>query len=304
MARYLATRLAYSVFVVIGVTTVVFFLIRLSGDPAILFLPPEASPDQIAALRREYDLDQPLPIQYIRYVQRAVQGDFGRSFGFGQPAMQLVLGRVGATLILALTGLGFAIVLGVPLAIIAALKRGTWIDTALVSAAVTLQNIPTFWLGLMLIGIFAVSLHVLPSSGSGELRFIILPAITLGSYSLAVVVRLLRSSLLEVFAESYLRTARAKGLNERVVIVRHALKNAALPVVTVIGIQFGALFGGAVVTEYVFAYPGMGRLALQAVSNRDFAVVQAFVFLVAGMITFTNLLVDMSYRLFDPRVRT
>ena len=291
-------------FVVIGVTTIVFFLIRLSGDPAILFLPPEAGPDQIAALRREYDLDQPLPVQYIRYIQRAAQGDFGRSFGFGQPAMQLVLGRVGATLTLAFLGLGFAIVIGVPLAIVAALRRGSWVDTVLVSAAVTLQNIPTFWLGLMLIGLFAVSLKVLPSSGSGEPRYLILPAITLGSYSLAVVVRLLRSSLLEVFGESYLRTARAKGLGERVVIVRHALKNAALPVVTVIGIQFGALFGGAVVTEYVFAYPGMGRLALQAVSNRDFAVVQAFVFVVAGMITLTNLLVDLSYRFFDPRVRT
>jgi peptide/nickel transport system permease protein len=291
------------VFVVLGVTTVVFFLIRLSGDPAILFLPPEASPEQIASLRHEYDLDQPLPLQYARYLQRVAQGDFGRSFGFGQPAMPLVLSRMGATLTLAVSGLGFAVVLGVPLAIIAALRRGTWVDTALVSAAVTLQNIPTFWLGLMLIGVFAVSLRVLPSSGYGEWRFLVLPAVTLGAYSLAVVVRLLRSSLLEVFAENYLRTARAKGLTERVIVMRHALKNAALPVVTVIGIQFGALFGGAVITEYVFAYPGMGRLALQAVSNRDFAVVQAFVFVVAVMITATNLLVDMSYRLFDPRVR-
>ena len=290
-------------FVVIGVTTVVFFLIRLSGDPAILFLPPEANAEQIASLRREYELDQPLPAQYARYLQRVAQGDFGRSFGFGQPAMPLVLSRMGATLTLAVCGLGFAILLGVPLAIIAALRRGTWLDTALVSAAVTLQNIPTFWLGLMLIGVFAVSLRLLPSSGYGEPKFLVLPAVTLGAYSLAVVVRLLRSSLLEVFAENYLRTARAKGLTERVIVMRHALKNAALPVVTVIGIQFGALFGGAVVTEYVFAYPGMGRLALQAVSNRDFAVVQAFVFVVAAMITATNLLVDMSYRFFDPRVR-
>jgi peptide/nickel transport system permease protein len=291
------------VFVVIGVTTVVFFLIRLSGDPAILFLPPEASSEQIASLRREYELDQPLPVQYARYLQRVAQGDFGRSFGFGQPAMPLVLSRMGATLTLAVSGLGFAVLLGVPLAIVAALRRGTWLDTALVSAAVTLQNIPTFWLGLMLIGVFAVSLRLLPSSGYGEFKFLVLPAVTLGAYSLAVVVRLLRSSLLEVFAENYLRTARAKGLTERVIVLRHALKNAALPVVTVIGIQFGALFGGAVVTEYVFAYPGMGRLALQAVSNRDFAVVQAFVFVVAAMITATNLLVDMSYRFFDPRVR-
>lgn len=290
-------------FVVIGVTTVVFFLIRLSGDPAILFLPPEASPEQIASLRHEYDLDQPLPVQYVRYLQRVAQGDFGRSFGFAQPAMPLVLSRMAATLTLAVSGLAFAVLLGVPLAIVAAMRRGTWLDTALVSAAVTLQNIPTFWLGLMLIGVFAVSLHLLPSSGYGEWKFLVLPAVTLGAYSLAVVVRLLRSSLLEVFAESYLRTARAKGLTERVIVMRHALKNAALPVVTVIGIQFGALFGGAVVTEYVFAYPGMGRLALQAVSNRDFAVVQAFVFVVAAMITATNLLVDVSYRLFDPRVR-
>lgn len=304
MARYLAIRLLYSAFVVVGVTTVVFFLIRLSGDPAILFLPPEATPEQIASLRHEYALDQPLPIQYARYVERAVQGDFGRSFGFGQSAMTLVLGRVGATLTLAVAGLGFALVLGIPLAIASAVNRGRWIDTALVSVSVTLQNIPTFWLGLMLIGVFAVSLKMLPSSGSGELRNLLLPAVTLGSYSLAVIVRLLRSSLLEVFAENYLRTARAKGLGERVVILRHALKNAALPVVTVIGIQFGALFGGAVVTEYVFAYPGMGRLALQAVSNRDFAVVQAFVLLVATMITLTNLLVDVSYRFFDPRVRS
>lgn len=303
MARYLATRLLYGAFVVIGVTTVVFFLIRLSGDPAILFLPPEATPDQIAALRHEYALDEPLPVQYLRYIERAAQGDFGRSFGFGQPAMTLVLGRVGATLTLAVAGLGLALAFGIPLGIASALNRGRWLDTALVSVSVTLQNIPTFWLGLMLIGVFAVSLRVLPSSGSGELRNLILPAVTLGSYSLAVIVRLLRSSLLEVFAENYLRTARAKGLGERIVIARHALKNAALPVVTVIGIQFGALFGGAVVTEYVFAYPGMGRLALQAVSNRDFAVVQAFVLLVATMITLTNLLVDVSYRFFDPRVR-
>lgn len=288
---------------VLSVTTLVFFLIRLSGDPAILFLPLEAGPEQIAALRREYGLDLPLPVQYVTYMQHVLQGDFGRSFGFGQAAMPLVLSRLGATLTLAVSGLAFAIILGAPLAIVAALRRGSWLDTALVSTAVTLQNVPTFWLGLMLIGVFAVTLRWLPSSGYGEPRFLILPAVTLGAYSLAVIVRLLRSSLLEVFAESYLRTARAKGLGERVVVLRHALKNAALPVVTVIGIQFGALLGGAVVTEWVFAYPGMGRLALQAVSNRDFAVVQAFVFLVAAMITTTNLLVDLSYRLFDPRVR-
>lgn len=284
-------------------TTVVFFLLRLSGDPAILFLPPEASPGQIAALRHEYDLDKPLPVQYLRYMEHVAHGDFGRSFGFDQPAMPLVLGRLGATLTLALAGLAFALLLGVPLAIISALRRGSWIDTTLVSAAVALQNIPTFWLGLMLISVFAVSLRLLPSSGSGGARFLVLPSVTLGAYSLAVIVRLLRSSLLDVFAEGYLRTARAKGLRERTVILRHALKNAALPVITVIGIQFGTLLGGAVVTEWVFAYPGMGRLVLQAVSNRDFAVVQAFVFLVAAMITATNLLVDVSYRFFDPRVR-
>lgn len=297
-------RLVHGVFVVIGVTTLVFFLIRLSGDPAILYLPPEATQEQLASIRREYELDKPLPVQYVRYLQRLMLGDFGKSFGFGQPAMPLVLGRLGATLGLATSGLAFAILLGVPLGIIAATRRGTRLDTALVTIAVTIQNMPTFWLGLMLIGIFAVSLKLVPSSGSGDWRSLILPAVTLGSYSLAVVVRMLRSSLLEVLAEGYLMTARAKGLGEQVVVFRHALRNAALPVVTVLGVQFGALLGGAVVTEYVFAYPGMGRLALQAVSNRDFAVVQAFVFVVAAGITIVNLLVDITYALLDPRIRT
>lgn len=284
-------------------SVIAFLLTHLSGDPAALLLPPSATLADIAVFREQSGLDRPLLVQYLDFLGHAARGDFGRSIRHGEPALQLVLERLPATVELSAAALLLALVVAVPLGVVAAVRRGSAFDQLGLLLSLVGQAFPVFWLGIVLILVFAEDLRWLPASGRGDLAHLVLPAVALAAYTVAMVARLLRSSLIDVLSADYIRTARGKGLAERAVLVGHALKNAALPVVTVIGLQVGTLLGGAVVTEEVFAYPGMGRLALQAIANRDFTVVQAFVVVMAILITAVNLLVDLLYAWLDPRVK-
>lgn len=303
MLRFIITRLLYAAAVLFGVSVAVFFLIRLGGDPSALFMPPEASLEDIARFRHQMGFDQPLLVQYADFVQKAAHGDLGQSLRYQQPAMRLVLERVPATLQLSGLALLLSLLVSVPLALLAARYRGSFIDRASLVVSLIGQSFPTFWLALMLILVFSQKLGLLPPSGRGSFRQLILPSIALAAYSTAIITRLLRSAMIEALQSDYIRTARGKGLSERVVVFRHALRNAAIPTLTVIGLQVGALLGGAVITEQVFAYPGMGRLAIQAISTRDFTVVQAFVIFMATLVVSINLLIDVGYAILDPRLR-
>ncbi len=247
-------------------------------------------------------LNEPLHMQYLAFLKSAITGDFGRSFQYHLPALGLVLERLPATLELSFAALSVAIAVGIPTGILAATRRGSLSDAIASSLALFGQTIPGFWLGIMLIWIFAVSLHLLPSGGIGDFRHLILPAIALGSYSTASIMRLTRASMLEALGRDYMRTARAKGLREKAVVLGHALPNAAIPIVTIVGLQLGTLLGGAVVTEWVFAWPGVGRLAVQAVFARDYPIVQASVLIVAMGFIFINTALDLLYRRLDPRI--
>lgn len=303
MLGYVASRLLYALAVVFGVSIAVFFLIRIGGDPSALFLPPEASLEQIAEFRQAMGFDRPVIVQYFDFLARAVQGDFGQSLRYQQPAMQLVLERMPATLQLSGTALLLSLLIAVPLAITAATHRGTLIDRSGLVISLIGQSFPTFWLAIMLILIFSEKLHWLPPSGRDGWQTLVMPSIALAAYSTAIITRLLRSSMIEVLQSDYVRTARGKGLADGKIVFKHALRNAAIPTLTVIGLQVGALLGGAVITEEIFAYPGVGRLAIQAIANRDFTVIQAFVLLMAVLIVAINLAVDLCYGLLDPRLR-
>lgn len=304
MGRYIVQRLLHATVVILGVSVVVFGLLYLAGDPVALLLPADdISKEEVEAFRRALGFDRPVHVQYLRYLGRALRGDLGFSLRHQQPAAALVLERVPATLELAFAALFVSLLIGVPVGIIAATKRGSAQDALVTAAAVAGNSMPVFWLGIVLILTVSVWLQWLPASGRGGIERLILPSLTLGAYSGSIIARLLRSSLIEVFGREYIRTARAKGLTEWIVIRRHSLKNAALPVVTVIGLQMGQLLSGAIITETVFAYPGMGLLAIQAIRNRDVPVVQAFVLTAAIVVLAVNLLVDLLYVYLDPRVR-
>lgn len=303
MFAVLVRRLVHSVLVLWGISTIVFFLTHLGGDPTNLMLPPDATFEQRSEFREQMGFDRPVLVQYFDFLGKAIRLDFGESLRHNQPAMSLVLERVPATLELAVVGLVIALALAIPLGIVAALRRGSWLDTGSLVIAFAGQSFPVFWLGIMLILVFSENLHWLPSSGRGTWRHLILPGITLSALSMAMIMRLLRSSLLEVIGSEYIRTARAKGLSEKMILYRHALRNAAIPVVTIVGLSVGMMLGGAVITETVFAWPGMGRLVIQAISNRDFPVVQAFVVFMAVVIVVINLIVDLLYTVIDPRVK-
>ncbi len=303
MSAFLLSRILYAIAVIFGVSVAVFFLIRIGGDPSALFLPPEASAEEIARFRHLMGFDRSLGAQYLDFLGRALRGDFGMSLRYEQPAMQLVLDRVPATLELSGMALGLSLVVSIPLAIVAAAWRGSIADRASLLVSLIGQSFPAFWLAIMLILLFSETFHILPPSGRGGVRHLIMPAVVLATYSTAIITRLLRSSMIEVLQSDYIRTARGKGVSERRIVLKHALRNAAIPTLTVIGLQVGALLGGAVITEEVFAYPGIGRLAIQAISNRDFTVVQAFVLVMATAIVSINLLVDLSYGFLDPRLR-
>ncbi|MSU92073.1 ABC transporter permease subunit [Rhodobacteraceae bacterium 2CG4] len=303
MLAFLVIRICYAAVVVFGVSLAVFFLIRIGGDPTTLFLPPEASAEDIARFRHVMGFDRPLPVQYLDFLHRALQGDFGHSLRYDQPAMALVLERAPATLALSGLALAMSLVIAVPLAILAAAYRGTVVDRISLLISLIGQSFPAFWLAIMLILLFSETWGILPPSGRGGFEHLIMPSIVLATYSTAIITRLLRSSMIEALQSDYVRTARGKGVSEPRIILKHALRNAAIPTITVIGLQVGALLGGAVITEEVFAYPGVGRLAIQAIANRDFTVVQAFVLVMAVTIVSINLLVDLSYAALDPRLR-
>lgn len=306
MTEYILRRCLQSILVIFGVITVVFFILRLTGDPVRLMIGDTASEADIQNIRRNLGLDRPLWEQYLTYVGNVGRLEFGTSLRqTGQPAMRLVLDRYPATLQLATAALGISVLLAFILGLTSAVKRYSLLDNIVMTIALFGQCVPNFWLGLMLILIFAVNLAVLPSQGYGDgnLRYLILPAVTLAAPGLARLTRLVRSGMLDVLSEDYLRTARAKGLADRQVILGHALKNAAIPLVTVIGLDVGVLLGGAVITETIFVWPGVGALAIESISGRDFPVVQAAVFLIAATFVMVNLVVDLLYTWLDPRIR-
>ena len=303
MKAYLIRRGVQSIFVLFGVSVVVFLILHLTGDPALLLLPPDASAEDVERFRRQMGFNDPVAVQYLRFLRGALRGDFGDSLRHGEPAMALVLERLPATFELAGAGLLIAVCLAIPAGIVSAVRRNTPIDYISTVVALLGQAMPTFWLGIMLILVFSVHLGWLPSSGRGDVEHLILPAITLGLFTTARTTRLTRSSMLEVLGQDYIRTARAKGVGEPPVVWKHALRNASIPIVTIVGIELGGLLGGSVITETIFAWPGVGRLSVQAIFNRDYPVVQAAVFILATTFVVVNFLVDIMYTYLDPRIR-
>jgi ABC-type dipeptide/oligopeptide/nickel transport system permease component len=303
VTHYVVRRIALSAVAMLGVVTIVFVLLHASGDPATLLVSQDATQQDIERIRQAYGLDQPLSVQYARFVARVVRGDLGFSYRQGLPVGELIVERLRATCELAVAGLAIAVLLGVPLGMLAAARRGSAVDTAAMAVALLGTSVPSFWLGLLLIIVFGVQLGWLPVSGYGGLDHLLLPAFVLGGFYAAQISRLTRTSLLEVLAQDFVRTARAKGLAGRAVLLKHVLRNAALPVLTVVGLDFGRMLGGAVVVETIFAWPGMGRLAVQAVLGRDFPVVQGAAIMGAAVFVAVNLLIDLVYGWVDPRLR-
>jgi len=290
-------------FVIWLVTLAVFIMLRFSGDPASVMLPFDATPESRQAFRETMGLDRPLHIQYGIFLSRAFQGDFGSSVRYRQPVIALIMERLPATILLTLAGVGLTLAIGIPLGIIQATRQRSWIDWVGGGATVLSFSMPGFWLGMMLIMVFAVRLHWLPSSGMGSWQHVVLPAVTVASALLAYTSLLVRNGMLDVLTQDYIRTARAKGLFGNAVLYRHALRNTLIPVVSLVGLQMGTLFGGAVITESVFQWPGIVLLALQAISMRDFPLVQGTVFFLALSVVAMNLAADLLYAVIDPRIR-
>jgi len=301
--RYIAGRLATALLVILGVSAVSFFLTFLTGDPAEIMLPPGATAAQIEKFRAEWGFADPLPVQYWRFLKRAVHGDFGISLRHGQQSLPLIAARLPATLQLTVTAMLLAIVLAVPLGVLAATHRGGPIDFLAMGVALVGQSVPNFWLAIMMILLFAVSWGLLPTSGRGGIAHVVMPAAAIAINLMALLTRLVRSTMIDMLSEDYVRTARAKGLRELFVTSRHALPNALIPLVTVVGLQFGYILGGAVVIETIFTWPGVGLFTIQAILNRDYPVVQASVFILATAVVLINLTVDLLYVWLDPRIR-
>lgn len=302
MVQFVLRRLAQGALVLAGVLTVVFFLTRLSGEPLALFVPVGASSADVERIRHELGFDRPLLVQLATFWRDALRGDLGTSVRFSEPALGLVLERLPATLHLTAVAMGIVVLIGIPFGILAAVKRNTAVDNLVMALAMVGQSMPTFWLGVILILVFGVALGWLPVFGYTSPAALVLPGVTLGAYSVGIVARTVRSSMLEVIRQDFVRTARAKGLGDVRVFGKHALRNALIPTVTILGLQVGALLGGAIVTEFVFSFPGMARLATQAVLNRDYPVVQAFVFVTSIGVLLVNLIVDVIYAAIDPRI--
>ena len=311
---YVARRLLLAIPVLLGVSVLVFGVLHLApGDPAAIMLGAQATREDVERLRRDLGLDQPLPVQYLRWMSHVVRGDLGRSIPLGREVLPEVLLRFKATLILTAGALLVAVVVGVPAGILSATRQYTWLDKAAMGIAVTGQSLPVFWTGIMLIIAFALSLRWFPSAGmtspyggggtADVLWHLVLPAVTLGTASAAALARLTRSSVLEIVRQDYVRSARAKGVAERGVILRHVLKNAVNPIITVLGIQVGYLLGGAILTETVFSWPGLGSMMVRAIQARDYPLVQGGVLLIATTFVVVNLIVDLLYAVFDPRIR-
>ncbi|WP_327581279.1 ABC transporter permease [Nonomuraea sp. NBC_00507] len=304
MMRVIVQRLLVGVLVMWGAASLIFLIVRVApGDPVTIMLGPDASREQVAELTARLGLDQPLLTQYFGYLADVVRLDFGDSYRLNALAMEAVTERLPATADLMLASTAIAVVLGLTLGLVAGGRPGGVVDRAVSASAIALQSFPTFWVGIMLILAFALALRLLPSAGAGSPAHLILPAVTLALPFTAVVARLTRSSVAETMREPYIQTARSKGLTERQVLLGHALRNSLIPVVTVVGLHMGGLMGGAVIVENVFAWPGLGSLVVDAVSNRDYAVVQAATFLIAGIVMVFNLVADLLYSQLDPRIR-
>jgi peptide/nickel transport system permease protein len=303
MFRFLGTRLARAALTLVLVVTFAFVVLRLSGDPALLIMSADAPPEAIAAFRRAWGLDDPLWVQYVNYFGAIFHGDLGQSMRDGRSAIELVSERVPATLALTVPALLIKIGLGIPAGVQAALHRNSWVDRTVMFLAVAGFTVPSFVLGLLLVLVFAVQLGWLPSGGQESWRHAILPVITLGMGGAAVLARFTRSAMLEVLGQPYMRTALAKGVPWHLAVRSHALPNAAIPTVTIVGFMVGSLLAGAVVVESVFSWPGVGRLLVVAVANRDLAVVQCILLLVAATMVVANLIVDLLYGVLDPRLR-
>jgi len=302
MLNFLFRRALQAAGVLLIVFTAVFVLLQFAGDPVSILAPESATAEQRAQIRRNLGLDQPLFVQYVRFLGGVVRGDLGYSYQNGEPAAQLVLARFPATAELVGAALLLSVLVGVPLGVWAATRRGSMLDKAILFVSVFGVSAPSFWIALMLLLVFSVELGWLPSYGRGSLAHLVLPAFTLALFRIALFTRLVRSSLIDELSQDYVRTARAKGLLPRLVTYRHALRNALIPFVTIVGLQLGNLLAGAVVTETIFAWPGMNRLALRAMTTLDYPVILAFTLFVAFLFTLINALVDVLYTLIDPRV--
>lgn len=304
MLRYIGNRLIAAVPTVLLVTVLVFLILHLiPGDPAEIFLGENRStPELLAQVRADMGLDRPLHVQYLSYMGGALRGDFGRSLNNNRPVLGEILGRLPATLELTLAAMAIGTVLGMSLGIISALGHNTWVDTAAMALALLGVSMPIFWMSLLLIFFFSVRLNWFPAIGQGGIERLVLPAFALGLLSSSTLARLVRSSMLEVLSQDYVRTARAKGLRDRTVVLRHALKNALIPTITVLGLQFGQLIGGAVITETIFARRGLGRLYVDSILNKDFTMVQAMTLFLALAYVLINLAVDVAYAAVDPRI--
>ena len=304
MTSYILQRLLQAVVVLWGVSLIVFFLLRLApSDPITLLLAETASPQQIAEARHQLGFDQPIHVQYALFMERAVQGDLGQSLFYKEPALGVILRSLPNTLLLGGIAFVLSVAVALPIGIVSALRRDSIWDYLGVGLALLGQAMPPYWLGIMLILVFSVKLHILPTSGSFGPEYIVLPSVTLAAVLMPIVTRLVRSGMLEVMHEDYVRTARAKGLRERVVVGQHALRNMLIPLVTVLGLQLTSLLGGAVIIEQVFAWPGVGRVAVSAISSRDYPIVQASVLVVSTAFVLMNLFVEVLYAWLDPRIR-
>lgn len=300
---FVASRALQGVVVMFGVSLIVFFALFLTGDPAALMMSPDASRAEIEAFRQAMGFNDPILVQYGRFLGGVLTGELGTSLRYRRPALGLLFERLPATALLACAALLWSSLLGFLLGAVAAVRKGSPIDFAIRVISLLGQAIPVFWLGLMLIIVFALNLRWLPSGGMGTVQQLILPSIALGAYYLSAMMRLVRASLIEVLGENYVRTARAKGVSEWRVVVHHAMRNALIPVITVQGMYFASLLGGALVTEIIFAWPGIGRLAVESIQTHDFPVVQAVVLFTAFVFVVVNFLVDIAYVWLNPRIR-
>ena len=302
MSRYLLSSITQALLVLIGVFILVFFMVRITGDPTAVMLAREASEAQREAFRHAMGFDRPLPVQFVDFVAKAIKGDFGNSLHYRLPALPLVLERLPATLQLAFSGLLMALVIAIPLGLIGGARPGSWID--LIGRAIGLfgQTVPAYWLALVMIIIFSVKLRWLHTSGRSDWTSVIMPAFTLALPTMGRLIRLTRSAVMEIMSEDFVRTARGKGLSNSTVFYRHVLRNAGIVLISVIGIQFGYMLGGSVLIENVFSWPGLGKLAFESISIRDFPLVQAIAVFGSLVVIALNLLVDLAYPLFDPRI--
>lgn len=301
--KYIFQNLVRTIPVLILITLIVFVLVRVTGDPVALMLPETATDAEKESLRESLGFNDPLYIQYLSYMSDVVRGDFGDSLRYNTDAMALIFERLPATMELAFASMIVAVLIAIPLGILSAIKRNTFLDVFITGGAVLGKAMPSFWLGIMLILVFSVILQFFPVSGRESVLHLVLPAITLGTGIAAEMTRLIRSSMLEILGQDFVRTARSKGLKEAVVVNIHAFRNALIPVVTIMALQTSTLIGGTLITETVFAWPGLGQLIVQAVNLRDMAVVQAATFLIAIFVIVSNLLADLLYRLLDPRIK-